>query len=82
LHYNCDHISSLAAHTASDLLSRATAPYVLALAKGLAPAIQAMPSLAGGVMCRGGALTHRVSAENKGLPWKPLEDVMGTDGGR
>ena len=76
VHYNCDHIPSLAASTATRLLTTATFPYVLKLAKGFEAAVTACPSLFEAVMCYRGQVTHKLSAQKKGLPFTPLQELL------
>jgi len=73
LHYNCDHVPSLAAHTATELLAQASFPYVRLLLKGYKEALTCSKALADATMCYKGKFTHRYSAEKKGLLWSPLE---------
>ncbi|MES0063650.1 hypothetical protein [Mesorhizobium sp. M0041] len=77
VHYNCDHIPSMAANTATRLLTARTFPYIryIASLKSL-QAITEDESLRGGVCCYGGHLTHALSAEKKRLPYRPLSDVV------
>jgi len=76
IHYNCDHIPSLVASTATQMLASATFPYVLQLLNGFEQAVSNSPALANGVMCYRGHLTHAYSAEKKGLPYTPLENLL------
>ncbi|MES0198556.1 hypothetical protein [Mesorhizobium sp. M0011] len=77
VHYNCDHIPSMVANTATRLLTARTFPYIryIASLKSL-QAITEDESLRDGVCCYGGHLTHALSAEKKGLPYRPLSDVQ------
>ncbi|MER8684721.1 hypothetical protein [Mesorhizobium sp. M1405] len=77
VHYNCDHIPSMVANTATRLLTARTFPYIryIASLKSL-QAITEDESLRDGVCCYGGHLTHALSAEKKGLPYRPLSDVV------
>ncbi len=76
LHYNCDHIPSLACQTATQLLTDATFPYILELASGFSSAVQADKALYRGVMCYRGTLTHEYSAAKKSLSWQRLVNLL------
>jgi alanine dehydrogenase len=76
IHYNCDHIPSASAHSASDSLSTELLPYVVDLARGFDEAILRSPALYGAVMCHNGHITHRYSSEKKGFPWMPLSALL------
>ncbi|MFW6106959.1 MAG: hypothetical protein ACOC8H_02250 [bacterium] len=67
IHYNCDHVPSLVPRIASDLLTRASFPFVQALSTGLRNAVAENPALAKAVMCYQGKLTHAYSAQEKSL---------------
>ena len=76
VHYNCDHIPSLAANAASRLLAEAIIPYVNDLANGFVQAARSNAALCKGVMCHQGALTHAYSATKKGLPYSDLNSLL------
>lgn len=76
IHYNCDHIPSLAARTATELLSQSILPYVTTLAGGLPSALNASPALTQAVMCYQGRITHQYSAVKKGLPYTELASLI------
>ncbi len=76
VHYSCDHIPSYVPRTATQMLTAATFPYVALLAEGVAPAIGRSEALRAGVMCRNGTLTHRLSAEKKGMAFVPVGEVL------
>jgi alanine dehydrogenase len=70
VHYNCDHVPAVAARTATDLLSEAVFPYVVALCTyGLEEAIDRDPDLKKGVMCYRKHITHEYTARKKNLEW-------------
>ncbi|RWD57056.1 MAG: hypothetical protein EOS36_27130 [Mesorhizobium sp.] len=77
VHYNCDHIPSLVANTATRLLTGRTFAYICKIAslKSLR-AIAEDEDLRNAVCCYGGHLTHVLSAEKKSLPYRPLSDVI------
>jgi len=77
VHYNCDHIPSMVASTATRLLTARTFPYVRHIAKfGSLQAITEDENLRNGVCCYRGHLTHALSAKKKGLPYRPISDVV------
>lgn len=77
VHYNCDHIPALVARTASELLTEATFPYICELAdRGIVDALRSNAALRNGVSCCDGWITHRLSAEKKDLPYRPIEDLL------
>ncbi|MER9545277.1 hypothetical protein NKI72_25005 [Mesorhizobium sp. M0437] len=77
VHYNCDHIPSMVANTATRLLTAGTFPYIRYIASlESLQAITEHESLRNGVCCYGGHLTHALSAEKKGLPYRPLSNVV------
>lgn len=76
VHYNCDHVPSLVAPTATELLSRATFTYVRLLLEGFENAVTQCRDLKLGSMCYRRKLTHQYSAEKKGLPWTSLEKLL------
>jgi alanine dehydrogenase len=76
IHYNCDHIPSLAARTATELLSGALFPYVIRLAEGFEEAVRSTPALFKAVMCHRGSLTHAYSASRKNLPHVDLSELL------
>lgn len=77
VHYNCDHIPSLAARTATRLLTAVTFPHVQALASGgFVLAASRSEALSKGTMCHAGHLTHRLTAANKGMPCVVLDELL------
>lgn len=77
VHYNCDHIPSMVASTATRLLTARTFAYIRYIANlESLQAISEDEGLRNGVCCYGGHLTHALSAEKKGLPYRPLTDVI------
>ncbi|MDZ7743321.1 MAG: hypothetical protein U5Q03_16685 [Bacteroidota bacterium] len=77
IHYNCDHIPSLTAHTSSKLLTKSTFPYIMEMAqKGIKTAIRENESLRKGVSCFQGNLTHEYSAKKKNMPCKNILDLL------
>jgi alanine dehydrogenase len=75
-HYCCDHIPALIPVTSTQLLTRATLPYIVDLAgKGMSAIVQNQ-ALRAGVMCTGGHLTHRYTCDKKGLPYTPLDQSL------
>jgi len=76
IHYNCDHVPSLVAKTATTLLTDATLPYVRLLANGFERAVRQDSALAKGVMCYRGQLTHALSARKKNLHYTDLNNML------
>ena len=76
IHYNCEHLPSLAAHSATLLLTNATFPYVRRLAAGLRQALINSPGLRRGTMCHAGRLTDALTARNKDLEWTHLTSLV------
>jgi alanine dehydrogenase len=76
VHYICDHIPSLAAHSASMLLAESSFPFVQQLLTGMPHAVANNPGLANAVMCYKGVLCHELSAKKKNLPWTPLKMLL------
>ena len=64
--------------TSTYALTNATLPYVLALADhGVRDAIARDPGLRDGVNVVAGHVTHPAVAEGVGMPFTPVEDVLG-----
>jgi alanine dehydrogenase len=77
VHYNCDHIPSMVASTATRLLTARTFAYIRHIANlGSLQAVTEDENLRNGVCCYRGHLTHALSAEKKGLPYRPVSDVL------
>ena len=77
IHYGCDHIPSYVGRTATELLTDRTFEYVKLIAQnGIAEAIKSNDGLRKGVMCAKGRLTHKYSAEKKGIPYVSIEEVL------
>ncbi len=77
VHYNCDHIPACVGRTATQLLTAATFPYVRKLADGgLIDAIMKDPSLENAVSCYRGKVTHRFSAEKKGIAHQSFRSLL------
>lgn len=77
VHYNCDHIPSMVPRTATQLLTAQTYGYIRYIANGGSlQAIIENERLRNGVCCYGGHLTHALSAEKKGLPYRQLTDAF------
>ncbi|MFG3594641.1 hypothetical protein [Bradyrhizobium sp. RDI18] len=77
VHYNCDHIPSIVAHTATQLLTESTFAYIRYITNS--KSLQAFlenEDLRNGVCCCGGHLTHALSAEKKGLPYRRLNEAI------
>lgn len=78
VHYAVANMPGAVPRTSTLALTHATIDYVLALAdRGLAGAVAADPALAGGVNVHRGAVTHPRVAEAVGMPYVPLEQVLG-----
>ncbi|CDX30546.1 putative Alanine dehydrogenase [Mesorhizobium plurifarium] len=77
VHYNCDHIPSMVASTATRLLTARTFSYIRKIASLESfGAIAEDEVLRNAVCCYGGHLTHVLSAEKKCLPYRLLSDVI------
>jgi alanine dehydrogenase len=77
-HYCVANMPGAVPVTSTFALTNATLPYVLALAdEGLQGAIEKLPGLRPGVNVAGGKVTHAAVAEGTGMPYTPVEDVLG-----
>jgi alanine dehydrogenase len=77
-HYCVANMPGAVPVTSTFALTNATLPYVLALADdGLEGAIQKLPGLKPGVNVAEGKVTHEAVAEGTGMPYSPVEDVLG-----
>lgn len=77
VHYNCDHIPSMVASTATRLLTARTFPYIREIANlGALRALAENQGLLNGVSCYQGHLTHALSARKKGLPYRSVRDMF------
>ena len=77
-HYCVANMPGAVPVTSTFALTNATLPYVLSLADyGLEGAIQKVPGLRPGVNVASGKVTHSAVAEGTGMPYTPVEDVLG-----
>jgi alanine dehydrogenase len=77
-HYCVANMPGAVPVTSTFALTNATLPYVLSLAdNGLQGAIEELPGLRPGVNVAGGKVTHPAVAEGTGMPYTPVEDVLG-----
>jgi alanine dehydrogenase len=77
-HYCVANMPGAVPVTSTFALTNATLPYVLALADhGLVGAIEKLPGLKPGVNVADGKVTHEAVAEGTGMPYTPVEDVLG-----
>jgi alanine dehydrogenase len=77
-HYCVANMPGAVPVTSTFALTNATLPYVLALADhGLEGAIRKLPGLKPGVNVAEGKVTHDAVAEGTGMPYTPVEDVLG-----
>jgi alanine dehydrogenase len=77
-HYCVANMPGAVPVTSTFALTNATLPYVLALADcGLEAAIQKLPGLKAGVNVADGKVTHEAVADGTGMPYTPVEDVLG-----
>jgi alanine dehydrogenase len=77
-HYCVANMPGAVPVTSTFALTNATLPYVLALADhGLQAAMEKVPGLRPGVNVAGGKVTHPAVAEGTGMPYTPVEDVLG-----
>jgi alanine dehydrogenase len=78
-HYCVTNMPGAVPITSTFALTNATLPYVLALADlGAAEAIARDPGLRPGVNVAGGRVTHAAVAEGVGMPFTPVEEVLGS----
>jgi alanine dehydrogenase len=77
-HYCVANMPGAVPITSTYALTNATLPYVLALADhGLEGAIAKLPGLRPGVNVAEGKVTHEAVAEGTGMPYTPVEEVLG-----
>jgi len=77
-HYCVANMPGAVPVTSTFALTNATLPYVLALADhGLEGAVEKLPGLKPGVNVAEGKVTHEAVAEGTGMPYTPVEDVLG-----
>jgi alanine dehydrogenase len=77
-HYCVANMPGAVPVTSTFALTNATLPYVLALAgHGLMGAIEKLPGLRPGINVAEGKVTHEAVAEGTGMPYTPVEDVLG-----
>lgn len=78
VHYCVANMPGAVPRTSTWGLTNATLPYVIELAqKGWERAVRENPALAKGVNLVRGAITYQAVAEAFGLPYTPLEEVLG-----
>ena len=80
IHYCVPNIPSRVSRTASKALSNLFAPMLLGIASegGVMPAIRDRNLIATGVYMFNGTLTHEELANERNLPWKPLDLLSAT----
>jgi alanine dehydrogenase len=79
-HYCVANMPGAVPITATNALTNATLPYVLALADhGVAEAIRLDPGLRLGVNVAGGKVTHPAVAEGVGMEYVPVKDALSLD---
>jgi alanine dehydrogenase len=77
-HYCVANMPGAVPVTSTFALTNATLPFVLALADyGLEGAIARLPGLKPGVNVMDGKVTHEAVAEGTGMPYTPVDDVLG-----
>jgi alanine dehydrogenase len=77
-HYCVTNMPGAVPITSTFALTNATLPYALSLADlGVRDAIARDPGLRGGVNVVAGQVTHAAVAEGVGMPFVPVEDVLG-----
>jgi alanine dehydrogenase len=77
VHYCVTNMPAAVPNTSTLALTNATFPYVMKLAQmGAAAAIRDDAGIAEGVNTYGGTLTCKPVAENQGLDWKPVADLL------
>ena len=78
VHYGVPNMPGAVPRTSSRALTGLTLPYILRLASdGFERAIQQDASLRRGVNTYLGTLTHVGVADSLGIPWMPIEDLVG-----
>jgi alanine dehydrogenase len=79
LHYCVANMPGAVPRTSTFALTNATLPYALKLAnKGFLHAIASDPGLKEGVNTFAGACTYEAVAVDQGIPYKPLDELIGT----
>ena len=76
IHYCVPNMPGAVPRTATEALTSATLPYVLALAQDGLDAIRKDSALAAGVNVMRGKVTHQGVAQALGLPYTPLAEVL------
>jgi alanine dehydrogenase len=77
-HYCVTNMPGAVPITSTYALTNATLPYVLAIADlGVRGAIERDPGLRGGVNVAAGKVTHPAVAQGVGMPFTPVEEVLG-----
>lgn len=79
LHYCVANMPGAVPRTSTFALTNATLPYALRLAnRGLLDAINSDPGLKEGVNTHAGKLTYKAVADDQGLEYTSLDDILGT----
>src|ERR671916_135112 len=82
LHYCVANMPGAVPRTSTFALTNATLPYVLRLAnRGFVEAIKSDPGLKEGVNTHAGRLTYEAVAQDQGLEYTPLDDLLGLAAG-
>src|SRR3954467_8357421 len=77
-HYCVTNMPGAVPITSTYALTNATMPYVLAISDlGVRGAIERDPGLRGGVNVAAGKVTHAAVAQGVGMPFTPVEEVLG-----
>jgi alanine dehydrogenase len=77
-HYCVTNMPGAVPITSTYALTNATLPYVLSIAdNGVRGAIERDPGLRGGVNVAAGKVTHPAVAQGVGMPFTPVEEVLG-----
>jgi alanine dehydrogenase len=78
IHYCVANMPGAVPISSTFALTNATLPYVLALADhGVAGAVRRDPGLRLGINVAGGRVTHPAVADGVGMPYTPVEEVLG-----
>lgn len=77
VHYCVTNMPGAVPGTSTYALTNATTPYVLRLAKGFPQAALEDPALRSGINIAHGKVVSRAVAEATGLPFSPVEEVVG-----
>lgn len=82
VHYCVSNMTANVPRTASRVLTNASLPYIKALGqKGVDAALKDDPALAGAVYIYRGKMVHPGLAEHFGIPYTPMDEILGMEVG-